>query len=154
MKSLLSFLKRLIFLVSLVSYSSTAQVDTATEPHVPLTEHQKYLEQTTVNFTDVDLSGDPSIAAALVIDTITADMKETGRFTQLFEKATTPECRALIAEHYGYFMKAIATETPLPFASTKFDSSCEDEQPWDVNNLPKGIYLKIFDGFINSIMVL
>mmetsp|Transcript_57420 Transcript_57420/g.66319 ORF Transcript_57420/g.66319 Transcript_57420/m.66319 type:complete len:778 (+) Transcript_57420:162-2495(+) len=141
MKSLLSFTKRLIFLVPLVSYSSTAQVDTATELHVPLTEHQKYLEQTTVNFTDVDLSGDPSIAAALVIDTITADMKETGRFTQLFEKATTPECRALIAEHYGYFMKAIATETPLPFASTKFDSSCEDEQPWDVNNLPKGIHM-------------
>eukprot|EP00536_Pseudo-nitzschia_multiseries_P007627 jgi/Psemu1/296635/fgenesh1_pm.181_\ len=70
-------------------------------------------------------------------------MKKTGRFVELFEKTKTPECRELIAEHYGYFLKAIATETPLPFASTKFNSSCNDEQPWDFNNLPKGVHMGI-----------
>ena len=144
MESLLSFTKVFVLLFFiLVSHSSTAQDETATATAtiVPLTEHQEHLEKTTVDFTDVDFSGDPSTAAALVVDAITADIKNTGRIEKLFEKATTPECRALIAEHYGYFLKAIATETPLPFASTKFDSSCEDEHPWDFNNLPKGIHM-------------
>ncbi|VEU43724.1 unnamed protein product [Pseudo-nitzschia multistriata] len=96
-----------------------------------------------MDFSGVDFSGDAESVASLAVDAMARDMKQTGRFSKLFEKTKTPECRELIAEHYGYFLKAIATETPLPFASTKFDSSCEDEHPWDFNNLPKGVHMGI-----------
>ena len=115
-----------------------------TKPSAPnLTEHQEHLQRTTVDFSGVDFSGDASTTAGLVVDTIADEMKRSGRFAGLFEKAQTDQCRALIAEHFGYFLKAIATETPLPFASTKFDSSCEDERPWDFNNLPEGVHMGI-----------
>lgn len=134
----------LLLLAFLVILSScTSGEETSTEaPSIPvMTEYQEHLQKTTVDYNGVDFSGDASIAAGLVVDTIAEEMKRTGRFAGLFEKAKTNECRALIAKHFGYFFKAIATETPLPFASTKFDSSCEDEHPWDFNNLPEGTHM-------------
>jgi len=151
MKTLFSFTKlvSLVLLVALTRSGCTAQEDPSVEqsveqsPPPALTEHQLHLQRTTVDFSDVDLSGDASRAAALAVDTMAAEMKKTGRFAELFEKTTTTECRELISEHYAYFLKAIATETPLPFASTIFDSSCEDERPWDFNNLPEGVHMGI-----------
>jgi hypothetical protein len=133
----------LVILSSCTSGEETSSTESETETSSPpvLTEYQERLQQTTVDFNGVDFSGDASIAAGLLVDTIAEEMKRTGRFEGLFEKAKTNECRALIAEHFGYFLKAIATETPLPFASTKFDSSCEDEHPWDFNNLPEGTHM-------------
>uniref|UniRef100_A0A7S4EKK1 protein xylosyltransferase n=1 Tax=Pseudo-nitzschia australis TaxID=44445 RepID=A0A7S4EKK1_9STRA len=154
MKNMFYF-SRLVALIALLTRSCcTAQEEPSALPSASpsasptvsqkaSTEHQKRLRKTTVNFSDVDFSGDAATAASLAVDAIAAEMKKTGRFAELFEKAKTPECRELISKHYGYFLKAIATETPLPFASTQFDSSCEDERPWDFNNLPQGVHMGI-----------
>ena len=107
------------------------------------TEHQEHLEMTTVDFSAFNFSGDASTVAGLVMDKIAEEAKLAGRLESLFEDAKTDECRALIAQHFGYFYKAIATETPLPFASTHFDSSCEDNEPWDFDNLPEGVHMGI-----------
>ena len=138
MKGLSSFMQ---MISPVLLAGSAARLEIAAETPPILTEHQKYIEETTIDFTGVDFSGDASSAAALAVDIMAAEMKNTGRLAELFEKASTSECRALISKHYGYFLKAIATETPLPFASTKFESSCEDEHPWDFNNLPKDIHM-------------
>ena len=135
----LSSFKHVILPVLLAG--STAQLETPLDTPPLLTDHQKYMKETTIDFTGIDFTGDASTAAALAVDTMAAEMKNVGRFKELFENAITPECRALISKHFGYFLKAIATETPLPFASTKFESSCEDEHPWDFNNLPKDIHM-------------
>mmetsp|Transcript_5128 Transcript_5128/g.9562 ORF Transcript_5128/g.9562 Transcript_5128/m.9562 type:complete len:194 (+) Transcript_5128:430-1011(+) len=100
-----------------------------------LTEHQKIQTRTQVDFTGVDFSSNASSAAAQAVEALYADFLENGRLEELFEKATTPECRALIAEHFGYHLKALAKEEPLPFVSAHFNSTCKDEQPWDFNNL-------------------
>jgi len=42
----------------------------------------------------------------------------------LYEKATTRECRAKIAEHFGYFVNAIGMEKSLPFADVTFQNEC------------------------------
>lgn len=142
--NILSFTKGwcFVFLVSYYLLPIIQPVESVVEePHVPSTEHQIQIRKTSIDFSDLDLQGNAYTASSSVVDAIAADIKNSGRLQSLFETAITPECRALIAEHYGYFLKAIATETPLPFASTKFESSCDDEQKWDVNNLPKGIHM-------------
>eukprot|EP00980_Cylindrotheca_fusiformis_P031044 scaffold25738_cov127-Cylindrotheca_fusiformis.AAC.4 len=58
-------------------------------------------------------------------------------------EATSPECRSMIGEHFGYFLKALATEEPLPFTDVKFHNTCEDEEEYDFDNLPPGIHLGI-----------
>lgn len=40
-------------------------------------------------------------------------------------------------------MMALAKEEPLPFVSIDFNNTCEDEQPWDFNNLPDGVHMGI-----------
>ena len=107
------------------------------------TEHQEHLEKTRVDFSQVDFSGDASTVAGLVVDVIAQETIKAGRLESLFRDAKSSQCRELIAEHFGYFLKAIATETPFPFASTQFDSSCDDQKPWDFNNLPEGVHMGI-----------
>ena len=131
------------FFSNLSSCESQEKALVEQQPTTELTEHQKHLRRTTIDFGGVDFSGDASAAAGLMVDTVAEEIKRTGRFTELFQNTQTEECRALIAEHYGHFIKAIATETPLPFASTRFDSSCDDEHPWDFNNLPEGVHMGI-----------
>ena len=85
---------------------------------------------------DFDLPVD--IAAKNFIGTITADMEH--RLSNMFEKTETPECRAKIAEHFGYFTESFALERPLPFSEVPdFENTCEDEIVWDFNNLPEGV---------------
>jgi hypothetical protein len=117
------------------------------------TEHQETLEATEVDFSDVDFSGDPATAAAKTVEALSADMLRNGRLEELFQKAKTPECRALIAKHFGYHLKALAVEQPLPFVSTRFESTCEDEQPWDFNNLPQGVHMGVSISFLAIICV-
>jgi hypothetical protein len=110
---------------------------------VYVNHHQQTLERTLVDFSALSLSGDPSIAAREVIQTLSEEILQQGRLQELFSKATTPECRALIAKHFGYHVMALAKEEPLPFHSTQFTSTCEDEQPWDFNNLPSGVHMGV-----------
>lgn len=103
--------------------------------------HEQNLRETKVDFSGVDLKGNPIDAAQKTIDELTIDLHQ--RITSLYEKATTPECRALIGEHFGYFMKAIAKETPLPFANVKFNNTCKGQKEYDFDNLPEGVHLGI-----------
>jgi Core-2/I-Branching enzyme len=107
----------------------------------PLTEHQINLGKTYVDLSGIDLSGDPATAAAHAVEAYSADVQ--GRLASLFAKTRTPECRALIAEHFGYHLKALAREEPLPFASIRFNSTCQLDpaHKWDFDNLPDGIHM-------------
>lgn len=98
-------------------------------------EEQKV--QTKVDLTSVDFS-DQDEAASNAMGPLVEDMDR--RLFQLFEKTKTPECRRKIAEHYGYFTKAFGLEKPLPFSEiAKFNNTCDDNEPWDFNNLPEGV---------------
>lgn len=93
--------------------------------------------RTRVDFTGVDFS-DQDEASTIAMGPLMEDLDR--RLFQLFEKTKTPECREKIAEHYGYFVKAIGLEKPLPFSEIEmFNNTCEDEHPWDFNNLPEGV---------------
>jgi hypothetical protein len=99
--------------------------------------HEDQKDQTRVDLTSVDFS-DQDEAATIAMGPLMDDLDR--RLFQLFEKTKTPECRETIAEHYGYFTKAFGLEKPLPFSEIEmFNNTCEDERPWDFNNLPEGV---------------
>jgi hypothetical protein len=104
-----------------------------------LTEHQTNVQKTKVDFAQVDFTGEPGDAAGNTIGPLTTDLQH--RISNMYEKASTPECRATIAEHFGYFTKAFALEEPLPFADIQFNNTCEDEVKWDFDNLPEGTHM-------------
>lgn len=110
------------------------------------TENERLLEKTLVNLhddtleanKDLDLTAEPADAARQVLDRIGASVNE--RMVNLFEKATTPECRALIGEHYSYFINAIGMEESLPFQDSQFENTCPDPI-YDFDNLPEGMHI-------------
>lgn len=108
-----------------------------------LTDHQETLQKTTVDFADTDLTGDAASAARHAVDTMAAQFLAQGRLEDLFANARSPECRALIAQHFAHHVMAIAKEEPLPFVDVQFSNTCEDEQHWDFNNLPKGVHMGV-----------
>jgi hypothetical protein len=101
------------------------------------TDHRHHLETTKVDFSSVDLTGDPQKAASQAVQALTTDLQDS--LSKLFEKAVTPECRALIAEHYGHFSKALTEEVPFPFSDVHFDNTCEGDIEYDWDNLPPGV---------------
>jgi hypothetical protein len=107
--------------------------------HEHFTKHQENLWETITNFDYFDLTGNPHDAATQVVEAITVDLQE--RMSHMFEKATSPECRALVGEHFGHFINAIATENPLPFSDIKFTNQCEGDIEYDFKNLPKGMHM-------------
>jgi hypothetical protein len=118
--------------------------DETSSPSGPeLTEHELILQDTFVDFSSTDLMGDAGSAANQAVDTLASHFLNEGRLQELFEKTKTPECRALIAEHFGYHVMAIAKEEPLPFVDIQFENTCEDERPFDFDNLPKGVHMGV-----------
>lgn len=98
-------------------------------------EQQK--KATKVDLRRVDFS-DQDEAATHAMGPLMEDLDR--RLFQLFEKTETAECREKIAEHYGYFTKAFGLEKPMPFSEMgHFNNTCDDEHPWDFNNLPEGV---------------
>ena len=98
-------------------------------------EDQKLV--TEVDLTRVDFS-DQDESATLAMGALMEDIDR--RLFQLFEKTKTAECRQKIAQHYGYFTKALGLEKPLPFSEIAvFNNTCDDEYPWDFDNLPEGV---------------
>ena len=110
------------------------------------TTNAKLLETTLVNLhdasleanKDLDLTAEPAEAATKVLDRIGASVQS--RLTKLFEKAHSPSCRALIGEHYSYFINAIGMEESLPFENTRFQNTCP-EPVYDFDNLPEGMHI-------------
>lgn len=120
---------------------ATTTPSTPTEQERPLTEHRQLQQRTWIDLTHVDLRGDASIAADNAIAALSFDFHN--RLFKLFETATSASCRAKIAEHLGYHVKALDIEEPLPFVDTWFNNTCKDEQPWDFQNLPEGVHMGI-----------
>lgn len=81
---------------------------------------------------------DPHEAARRVTQRMTETVAD--RLTKLFQQATTSQCRALVAQHLGYFIGAIGTEDPMPFAETQFVNECP-EPHYDWDHLPDGVSL-------------
>jgi len=86
---------------------------------------------------DLDLTKDPANAAAQVLTRLTGSLQK--RLTKIYERATSPECRAKIGEHFGYFINAIGNERSLPFADFTFENQCPEEL-LDFENLPEGMH--------------
>lgn len=103
--------------------------------------HPRNRWKTFVDFSGVDVSGDPAEAARMTVDFYNSDL--IARIEKLYEKTTTTECRELIGEHFGYFLKAFANEKPLPFTDKKFKNTCEEEDEYDFDNLPLGVHMGI-----------
>ena len=80
-----------------------------------------------------------SLTHTLTLDGL-RPMQLQDRLTTLFSKTKTPECRALIAEHMGYFVNALATEVGLPFTDFELQNECPEEV-YDLENLPEGMHL-------------
>jgi hypothetical protein len=114
-----------------------------------LTYHQEILQNTRVDFSHTDLTGDASTAAQEALQTLTAHFLSQGRLEELFSKTKTPECRAKIAQHLGYHVMALAKEEPLPFVEIEFTNTCQDEQPWDFDNLPDGVHMGVSNGEVD-----
>jgi hypothetical protein len=107
------------------------------------TEHDLILQDTLVDFSSKELMGDAGSAAKQAVDAIAFHFFNEGRLEELFHNTKTPECRALIAEHFGYHVMAIAKEEPLPFMDIQFENTCEDQRPYDFDNLPKGVHMGV-----------
>jgi hypothetical protein len=117
--------------------------ETSTPISPAQTEHELLLQGTFVDFSSTNLTGDTSSAAKQAVDTLASHFLHEGRLQALFEKTKTPECRALIAEHFGYHVMAIAKEEPLPFVDIRFENTCVDDRPFDFDNLPKGVHMGV-----------
>ena len=90
---------------------------------------------------NLDLAtADARDAARQVLQRIGSSVQD--RLTAMFAKTKTPECRALIGEHFGYYLNAIGKEESLPFAQAKFQNECP-EPVLDFDNLPNGTHLGI-----------
>jgi hypothetical protein len=133
-----------IVIATIITVSFTERVDGNEERNLEkelVTDYQRDALQTYVDFSQVNVSGNPKDAAWHAVAELTTDLHD--RITTMYEKVETPECRKLIAHHFGHFYKAIATEHPLPFANIKFNNTCEGDVEYDFENLPPGIHMGI-----------
>lgn len=102
--------------------------------------YEKESEKSAIDFTPMleDLANlDAVEATSLVLDKLTESVHD--RMATIFEKATSAECRAKIATHFGYWINAIGNEkAAFPFVGATFEHECP-EPYLDFDNLPKDI---------------
>lgn len=123
-----------LLLVLLVGRYCTVSAD----DYAPLSAHQRTQKETFVNFTNDNLTGEPIEAARKVAQRLILSIET--RLETVFQRAKTPECRTKIAEHFGYFVNAMALEASLPFEDVRFENSCP-EPVYDLDNLPEGMHI-------------
>jgi Core-2/I-Branching enzyme len=99
--------------------------------HVNLSDHSLTAND------ELDLTKDAADAAKQVLTRLSGSLQD--RLSKLYERAVSPECRALIGEHLGYFINAIGTERPLPFSDMALGNQCPEEI-YDFDNLPEGMH--------------
>ena len=96
-----------------------------------------------VDFPDLG-SEEPEEAASIALHHM-VEASLQNRLAKLFAKTKTSECRAKIAQHFGYFINAIGMEANLPFSELEFTNECgepvymwkdlpEDMHPGDIQN--------------------
>ena len=123
-----------MILLVLVGRCCTVSAD----DYTPLSAHQRIQKETFVNFTNDNLVGEPIQAARKVVHRLMHNFES--RLETVFQRAKTSECRTKIAEHFGYFINAMALEASLPFEDVRFENSCP-EPVYDLDNLPEGMHI-------------
>ena len=103
-----------------------------------MSHHQRIQKQAFIDFTEDDLAGEHTEAARKVANRLALNFET--RLETVFQRAKTPECRTKIAEHFGYFVNAMALEASLPFDDVHFENSCP-EPIYDLDNLPEGMHI-------------
>ena len=102
--------------------------------------YEKESEISAIDFSPMmdDLANlDAVEASSLVLDKLTESVHD--RMTTIFEKATSAQCRAKIATHFGYWINAIGNEkTAFPFVGATFENECP-EPYLDFNDLPEDV---------------
>ena len=78
-----------------------------------------------------------SAAAQTVLQFMSTSLER--RLTKLFEKSSSPECRAKISQHFSYYLNALGTEANLPFAEVSFVNECPEPVYDDWLNLPENV---------------
>jgi hypothetical protein len=106
------------------------------------TEHQHFQRLLQSSWDEIDFTDiDSHKAARSGLDQLVKDGSHMElRWAKMFEKAKTPECRAKIATHFGYFYNAIASEQSMPFSTAKFENKCP-EPFYDWENLPPDMHV-------------
>jgi hypothetical protein len=137
----------LVLLVALAASWSVGLAGAQYNEDLGMTEHKDLQRTLHVDLHNLDLpenanldltTSDARDAARQVMQRIGTSLED--RLTTIFSKAKTPECRAMIGEHMGYFINAIGKEEALPFAETKFRNECP-EPVWDWENLPDNVHI-------------
>jgi hypothetical protein len=137
----------LALLVALAASWSVGLAGAQYDKDLGMTEHEDLQRTVLIDLhnldlpenTDLDLTtSDPRDAARQVMERIGASLED--RLATIFSKAKTPECRAMIGEHMGYFINAIGKEEALPFAETTFRNECP-EPVLDWENLPDNVHI-------------
>lgn len=65
------------------------------------------------------------------------------RLSAMFEKATSHECRAKIAEHMALFVNGLAEETKFPYEDFHYPNTCQAIPRYgDWDNLPDGVKIQ------------
>jgi hypothetical protein len=137
----------LALLVALAASWSVGLAGAQYDKELGMTEHEDLKRTLHVDLHNLDLpenanldltTSDPRDAARQVMQRIGASLED--RLATIFSKAKTPECRAMVGEHMGYFINAIGKEEALPFAETTFKNECP-EPVYDWENLPDNIHI-------------
>jgi hypothetical protein len=137
----------LALLVALAASWSVGLAGAHDDKDLGMTEHEDLQRKVHVDLHNLDLpenanldltTSDSRDAARQVMQRIGASLED--RLATIFSKAKTPECRAMIGEHMGYFINAIGKEEALPFAETKFRNECP-EPVLDWENLPDNVHI-------------
>lgn len=108
------------------------------------TDHVYYKEELFIDFLgmhqrqEIDLADEPAHVAKQILGPMTQSIED--RLSSLFHKAKTPECRAKIAEHFGYFVNSIGKEEGAPFEDIEFYNHCP-EPVYDWDDLPDDIHI-------------
>ena len=102
------------------------------------TEHERMEDLLSIEFSvPMDTTNHHDNTQQLV-DAVLQGSGIVDRLQSLLKRATTMECRTLIAQHYGYFVAAVGREHTLPFAHwDRLESSCprtEEEHQDDVED--------------------
>jgi hypothetical protein len=131
-------IKVLLFFIVCLSTSCQREGNGGEEEEINRTQYEIETEKSHVDFSHVlnELGEHSSSDASdVVIQEMTRSLHK--RMSKMFEKATSAECRAKIAEHFGHWIEAIGGEkAALPFTNARFVNQCS-EPPLNFDNLPK-----------------
>ncbi len=136
-------IKFLLFFIVCSSTNCQREENGGEKEEINRTQYEIETEKSHVDFSHLlnELGEHSSSDASdVAIKEMTRSLHE--RISKMFEKATSAECRAKIAQHFGHWIEAIGGEkAALPFTNARFVNQCP-EPPLNFENLPKNLTLE------------